>query len=376
MSLQSSNPPSLKNRLAFIDALRGLAALYVLVLHTAFVPEPALALPIWAEKFISFGGTGVTLFFIVSAFTLMMSMRLREHEAHATLGFYVRRGFRIVPLYYTWILFSWLRDRAWSGVTRPLGTVLLNMFFGFNLLPGQNVGFVWAGWTIGFEMLFYLLFPLIYRYVDDIWKALGFFFATLTISSIYSYLTSSYLPLDISPDSNFLYFSFLYHFPTFAFGIFVYYVYERFIQNKILPNSIGVGLVSISIFGFSALLDGRLQMLFNNVQWRTIFYGLLFLGLAIFPLGFVVNRLTRFYGKISYSLYLNHPTIVFALIPIYREIYTLPIPVTLRYGICFLSTLALITILSFITYRVIEKPGMRLGSQIIRKLQRKSTSNA
>jgi peptidoglycan/LPS O-acetylase OafA/YrhL len=364
--LSGSNSP--QKRLGFVEALRGLAALYVLTYHLALIPNPHLEVPLWASKFILTGGTGVTLFFIVSAFTLTMSMRLRSHELHPTIGFYTRRVFRIVPLFYVWIIVSWLRDRFWFGVTQPAGTVLLSMFFGFNLVPGKNEGFVWAGWTLGIEMLFYLAFPLIYRYVDDMWKALGFFFATLTLSSIFSFLVTSYLHTDAAVVSSFLQFSIFHQLPIFAFGIFVYYLYERLIMNQSVPISWGVGLVSLSLFGYSALLDGHLAPIFDGLYWQAIIYGLLVLGLSIIPTRILVNRLTYFYGEISYSLYLNHPTLVFALIPIYRYIYRLSIPLSIMYGTCLLLTLTLLTILSYATYRIVEKPGMRLGSNLVKKM--------
>jgi len=355
------------SRLGFIEALRGLAALYVVMYHVALIPSPPLEVPVWSNRLILTGGSGVTLFFVVSAFTLTMSMHLRSHEPHPTFGFYSRRFFRIVPLFYVWVILSWLRDRFWFGVTQSFGTVMLSLFFGFNLVPGKQEGFVWAGWTLGVEMLFYLVFPLIYRYINDIWKALGFFFATLTLSSVFSYLVTSYLQVDATVLSSFKQFSIFRHLPTFALGIFAYYVFERFIQNKTLPLSWGLGLLSVSLFGYSALQDGRLQFFFDGISWQAIIFATALLGLSIFPVGILVNRLTRFYGEISYSLYLNHPTLVFALIPAYRIIYDLPLPLTFKYGACFLLTLTLLSILSYATYHLIEKPGMSLGSNLAKK---------
>jgi peptidoglycan/LPS O-acetylase OafA/YrhL len=294
-------------------------------------------------------------------------MRLRSRELHPIFGFYCRRFFRIVPLFYAWMIISWLRDRFWFGVTQSFGTVMLSLFFGYNLVPGRHEGFVWAGWTLGVEMLFYLVFPLIYRYVNDIWKAAGFFFATLTLSSIFSYLTTSYLHVDETVLSSFKYSSIFNHLPTFALGMVVYYFFERFIQNQSLPVSWGLGLIFTSLFGYSALQDGRLEFFLDHVAWLAIIYATALLGLSIFPLGIFINRLTKFYGQISYSLYLNHPTLVFALIPVYRFIYNLPLPLTIKYGSCFLLTVVLLTILSSLTYRLIEKPGMDLGRSVTKK---------
>src|SRR5437867_4319957 len=113
--LASSKSPatglSQKNRLDFVEALRGLAALYVVIFHLTQIPTPHLETPFWLTKIIGFGGSGVSLFFVVSAFTLTLSMRLHEQEAYATRRFYVRRVFRIVPLFYVWSILAWIRDK-------------------------------------------------------------------------------------------------------------------------------------------------------------------------------------------------------------------------------------------------------------------------
>ena len=89
-----------KRRLEFLDALRGLAAAYVVVYHTILIPQPSLALPRWATTLAMGGYTGVTLFFMVSAFSLYFTMPLRLRESHPTRAFYLHRFFRIAPLFY------------------------------------------------------------------------------------------------------------------------------------------------------------------------------------------------------------------------------------------------------------------------------------
>ena len=68
--LTSMNDKRILDRFAHIDTLRGLAALYVFLYHLALIPEPDLGIPYWAKRIVLSGGTGVTLFFVVSAFTL------------------------------------------------------------------------------------------------------------------------------------------------------------------------------------------------------------------------------------------------------------------------------------------------------------------
>lgn len=363
-SSTSRSEPSSPGRLDFIEALRGYAALFVFCYHLALIPNPDLELPKWAGKFLLTGGTGVTLFFVVSAFTLTLSMQRRENETNHITKFYIRRFFRIAPLFYVWIILTLIRDRLMFSVMRPGGTIFLSVIFGFNLIPGKHEGFVSASWTLGVEMIFYLLFPLIYRFVNDIWKALGAFLAALTISSIYTFLITNYMPLDGQVLKSFIQFSFLHQLPTFMFGIFAYFFYDKFIVSKKINNSLAFLFTSASFFGYSALLDGRLNFFLDGLYWQTIIYGMFLLGLGAMSLSFFVNRFSRFMGKISYSFYLNHPTLILLLAPIYKTLYMLELPATILYGICLFLTGGILTLISFGTYRLIEQPGIRLGSRL------------
>jgi peptidoglycan/LPS O-acetylase OafA/YrhL len=261
---------------------------------------------------------------------------------------------------------SLVRDKFWLGVSHSWTDVLLNVFLAFNFVPGKQEGFVWASWILSVQMAFYLLFPLIYHYVNSCAKSLGFFFLTLIVAAGYTSFVT-YLPIADSQRPSFLQFSFLHQLPIFALGMVAFFVYDRFIQGRFRPRSWAVALVAAAVFGYTALLSGRLNLLFEELYWQGVIYSGLLLGLAIAPLGLFVNRLTRFYGKISYSVYLNHPTLVVMLVPVYRTIYTLHLPLTLQYGVCLLLTLGLLTVLSYCTYRFIEQPGMRLGIQLIKK---------
>ncbi len=95
---QTLEPPDdfKSSQLDSIDALRGIAVLGVIVIHAANVPHVPntiwnLALP---------GQRGVQLFFIVSAFTLFLSRERRPDEAHPDRNFFLRRFFRLTPMFY------------------------------------------------------------------------------------------------------------------------------------------------------------------------------------------------------------------------------------------------------------------------------------
>jgi peptidoglycan/LPS O-acetylase OafA/YrhL len=354
------------NRFAYVDALRGLAALYVFFYHLALIPEPDLVVPYWAKRIVLSGGTGVTLFFVVSAFTLCYSMRARSDGPNPIYGFYVRRIFRIVPLFYVWMAISWLRDAYIYRVRSPLTDVFLSTFFIFNFFPGKQSGFVWASWTLGVEMLFYLIFPLVFRVVTDYRRALALFLFSMVASRAFQYLLA-YLSISEEQRLNYYQRSFLHQLPVFATGVLVFYLFDAFIKDKEVNRSWGIVFLGMFVFIYDGFLNQNLNAILEPLYWQAVAYGCLLLGLSIFPWHIVVNRFTEFLGLISYSVYLSHTSVITAFRPLYTNIYSIDMSTSVKFLLCVIITLTAVVAVSYISYRLIEEPGMRFGRSLIRK---------
>jgi len=100
-----------KGRIPALDGLRGAAILLVVVWHYFyFYPDPnhhpANLLPkiyVYFERCIAIGWIGVDLFFVLSGF-LIGGILLEVRTSHLYFKtFYLRRFFRIIPVYYAWI---------------------------------------------------------------------------------------------------------------------------------------------------------------------------------------------------------------------------------------------------------------------------------
>lgn len=151
-----------------IQALRGIAALMVVAFH---------ATQTWSQH-VS-GGTspwmqgelGVDIFFVISGLVMAVSTIGREHKSHPAASFIKRRLIRLVPLY--WIVtllvlakLTFVRGHQQFAnsqqlVDTPWQYILASLTF----FPYRNsLGFVQpilsVGWTLSFEMFFYLLFAL------------------------------------------------------------------------------------------------------------------------------------------------------------------------------------------------------------------------
>lgn len=354
-------------RLGFLDSLRGLAAVYVVVYHMLLIPQPALVSPLWAEKFAHSGGNGVMMFFIGSAFSLYYTMPMRERDSRPLLSFYLHRFFRIAPLFYLLLPLSMLRDWLLFDATHSPWEVLASLLFVFNLVPGWEDGIVWASWTIGIEMVFYAVFPLVYVRIRRLSTAVAFFFACILLWMAIQ-LALEYLVLPAGWKATILQWNALRHFPTFALGVVLFFGFMRFQGEPADPEArrgLGSALMLGGLFAYCAMLQGWLPPVFGNAYgWVGVVCAILAMGLALHPTRLVVNRATAYLGKVSYSVYLLHPTLVYLLIPVYRWLYAELGNLTLAFLASFALTLAILLPLSSLAYRWVERPGVELGRRI------------
>ena len=120
------------------------------------------------------GFTGVTVFFLLSGFTLCIKTRGCRWDSYTTFSFYIKRLFRIVPLYYLLLIviaeYSW----GWFGFLSHKTGLIAYMTLSFNLFPSTQQGLVWASWFLGVQMIFYWLFPVMQRCVTSQRRALMF----------------------------------------------------------------------------------------------------------------------------------------------------------------------------------------------------------
>jgi peptidoglycan/LPS O-acetylase OafA/YrhL len=146
-------------RLVEIDALRGIAALSVVLFHYttryADVHGHASAPLFTAPQ----GYLGVNLFFIISGFVIFMTL---ERTRHA-LDFVVSRFARLYPAYWAAVALTFAATHL-GGMAReqvPLPDALLNltMLQGFLKVPSVDGAY----WTLEVELIFYAWMLLLFR---------------------------------------------------------------------------------------------------------------------------------------------------------------------------------------------------------------------
>jgi peptidoglycan/LPS O-acetylase OafA/YrhL len=154
-----------RQRLAGLDGLRGLAALYVVVNHVflrTFPGYPVDHAPFWAGWFI-YGRFAVVVFIVLSGFTLALSPARNGWRLDGISRFAHRRARRILPAYWAALAFS--LAVAWLVVPQPgqgvpdVKSVIVNGLLVQNAVraPSPNAAF----WSMAIEAQLYVLFPLL-----------------------------------------------------------------------------------------------------------------------------------------------------------------------------------------------------------------------
>lgn len=143
-----------------LDLIRGLAILLVITIHTWQSVPGYFAL---TNSLIGYGVYGVQLFFIVSGYTMMLTFG-KQVSPNAIASFYVRRFFRIAPLFWAVALMYVLRKGTNANYFAPDGVSLTDIVLTFSLLqwltPTSINSVVPGGWSIAIELQFYFVFPL------------------------------------------------------------------------------------------------------------------------------------------------------------------------------------------------------------------------
>ena len=148
-------------RLAWLDALRGFAALCVVFDHGSTL----LLLP--ARDFLyhvlNLGQYGVFVFFLVSGYIIPASLERKG----SVRSFWISRAFRLYPMYLMAIVLSALAYYTGLGTIdgaehHPLASLTSWVLMLPNLLTGVNVPNV--TWTLSYEMVFYLLLVALFSW--------------------------------------------------------------------------------------------------------------------------------------------------------------------------------------------------------------------
>jgi peptidoglycan/LPS O-acetylase OafA/YrhL len=349
----------------YIDSLRGIAILLVVLVHVGIVldnmldyfPEGGLLVSI-----IGNGAYGVQLFLIVSAYTLTMSHYNRLDEPHKNRNFFIRRFFRIAPMYYIAIIYFTLDKYLQFNFVNPdfsaipLRSMLSNIFFTNSLIPEHTNNYVPGGWSVSVEFLFYFMLPFVCSKVKTVNSALLLFLSTLTLAIIVDPFVRTYTIYPYFHEYNFFV-----QLPVFPLGILAYFFLNRE-QHDIKPVTWVYTAILILIFCYIAVP--------KHIMFSLVFLMLLIIQ-AKYNFRLFSNRFFSEVGKVSFSMYLVHFAVVYLFnrFGFYRIVEVSSFATSLLNFILMYIVVAVVAFaISSVTYRTIEVPGQNLGKKLIKKL--------
>lgn len=181
---QGPRPPA---RFLFLDGMRGLSALFVVLHHAAFeVPRGALThAPTVATRFLfEYGHRSVAIFIVLSGFSLMLPVvRSADGDLRGgILGYLKRRARRILPPYYAALFLALAMIACLPILRSPAGVrwdvalpaldaevILSHVFLLHNLRPDWAYRIDPPLWSVATEWQIYFVFPLLL----GVWRRYG-----------------------------------------------------------------------------------------------------------------------------------------------------------------------------------------------------------
>ncbi len=372
----STKKVEVSSNLQYIDSLRGVAILMVILVHTS---QTVSGLHSYIQTVCNFGQMGVQLFFVLSAFTLCLSMERRSGQSG--LGsFYNRRFFRIAPLYYFGIVFylffystiNFFSDDYFFSTDQYTSlNISANLFFFHGFYPPANNNIVPGGWSIGTEMAFYLIFPflfLLYKRFRE-YKAALFLIPVTGLLITYSiFLLLSALGIKNINNDSFYYFNLINQLPVFLLGISFYFMPLNFKPKKFLHNIVAfailIFLLFVAVFVFSRTRDITMKPFISGVA----FLSLLFVFRTVKFLNF---EWLQNLGRLSYSIYLFHFVFAWVLSSVIVELLKGSLDSNLLLFICFTVSVLLSAFVANLSSPLIEKPGIHLGNKVLLYFKKK-----
>lgn len=361
-----------KDRIGCLGGLRGLAALWVLIGHAHILA--GFHIPIIGNP-----DLGVDLFILISGFLMVFQYRLRESREpwNATStwkSFWIRRLFRIAPLYYVMLAAALALGPViyearmvidtYNGVApqpasryldQSLWNVLTHITFIFGAIPDYAYRTALPDWSIGLEMQFYLVLPFIMLLIKrvgivtalSVVVTTGISVAVLSIWLGYKFPMPAFLPLKMH---------------VFAAGMILGFALKA--NNTQAWTALIAAIVLIVI-----PIGGKADITHQLVRMALVFGFFALVEASRFP-GYARDALlwvSEFFsqrgfsllGEFSYGAYLVHLLIMQPVVAYLIRASTMDD--VERWGVTLLITIPLTYLIAAAGYFSIEKPGQMLG---------------
>jgi peptidoglycan/LPS O-acetylase OafA/YrhL len=314
----------------------------------------------YANTVIKNGGFGVDVFFLISGF-LITYILLAEKDLTGKIDikkFFIRRGFRIWPLYFLLIavtpfIVSWLNKPSPDYLSTAL------FYNNFHSMTTGNWEYPFAHfWSICVEEHFYLVWPFLVAFIPNRYL-LNTFWTVLFISVFARFGFNLY-----GKGFYYMYLHTLSRMDVLALGAIGAYMYFNKSLRFTMPKYVRIALYFLFIVVYASepynVYDGMFLACF-----RKYFYvAVIAIGMSNFLLNpdalisFKKKNVFHYLGKVSYGVYMYSNILIAIII----EKIIAPYNMVNMYLYFFLN-IALTIIISIISYELFEKQFLKLKTR-------------
>ncbi|AFT87970.1 acyltransferase family protein [Paraburkholderia phenoliruptrix] len=392
-----------EGRVAALDLGRALAIVGVVAVHLSFqFPH----LPHGVALLARMGQYGVQLFFVISAITIFMTLEAEHGRCtgapHVTLRFYIKRFFRIAPLYYAAIaVYGFISygaaqsgyERAWVLGAHGATDILLNMVFLHALSPTAINNVVPGGWSIGVEMLFYLIAPLLFFVAANRVRLMIATALLLALSVVVLVTQDCHDGFVCHVGNNsFSYFWPPVQGPCFIVGMWAWYAFRRHLTGAVSVTRRAACATFLLAAGFSLATAMLGVWLAKAHELAPVFAACSAVAFLLFvcsrrrechdealsarsgkPLGRWMRRCTGALGRESYGIYLWHFVCVYASLHFFQGTFGRSDRETslVLFIVTVLAVLAASYAFSRLSERVIQARATRLSRSLLARVDQR-----
>lgn len=292
------------SRIETLDWLRGLMALAIMFYHlTIWIIAPQDSSSVIGRL----GVYGVSIFFILSGLSMAIVYNRYIKSIISSVRFFIRRIFRIWPLMWIVCVMAVMPAFLKTGTLDwYLMFINLTTLFGF-LEPAAYIAT--GAWSIGNEMVYYAITPLIiilYNYKK--WAGNLFFVCSVAVGLYFAFglldpsiSVSNQWKLYVNPFNNF----FLY-----VMGFAIFYNF----RDKEINQTYNLAILVLSILLFCFLPFEGNQITIVSGIGRIVFVSISFIIVLCFykmkiTLPDIISNSLETFGIATYGVYLLHPVI-------------------------------------------------------------------
>jgi peptidoglycan/LPS O-acetylase OafA/YrhL len=356
--LTGSGPPGDSGRFLFLDGVRGLAAMMVVVfhLHENLLPAVHAWFPPFLSAGFSSGNLGVDIFFVLSGFVIAHSVSRGERSWRYLGRFALRRSIRLDPPLWATIAVEIILIVVGRRLFPALGTplpgwpqVIASVTYSQRFLGLPDI--VPVFWSLTYEVQFYIVLVgglvLLHRVASRQSIAKGLFVL------MFCYSLGIWLGAIPAPLRGL----FIDRWFQFALGIAAWATFMHHVSKA--------QFAAVCLFTLCALL------VLSPATYRIHSTEVSVIAAAVMAFVSLTGRLEsllagpviQFLGRISYSLYLIHASIGWRFISLFRKLFGPDLGPAMGV-LAFLGGIGLSVLAAWMMYAALEAPSVKLARRI------------